>query len=356
MSAGSRGDAGPPGIISGAGIRLTNSSPGYLLRCAWHALAVAFLSLLLCGCASGPVPNTNPSAQIPASTANSNSCRAAQSPPPGVATQANYRKVLLTAHTANNNKPVPKLTAADLTLYQGNKQLQIAFFQPQPATVGVLVDTSGSMEEKLAVCRTAITAFVNDLDPRDDVFLFAFSDRPYLLAPFSTNHTELINNLSMLHAYGRTAIYDTIADGLTMLSRGCYSTKALLVITDGMDTASHASLDETAAAASKAKVPIYSIGIGDPNARVGSFLTFTTTDREAVDTKALSTFANDTGGQTFLVTLADQGGALKRTANAIAATINGQYIVGFVGDGSTNQLRFESPNHKELKLKVIPQA
>ena len=110
----------------------------------------------------------------------------------------------------------------------------------------------------------------------------------------------------MLHAYGRTAIYDTIADGLTMLSRGCYSTKALLVITDGMDTASHASLDETAAAASKAKVPIYSIGIGDPNARVGSFLTFTTTDREAVDTKALSTFANDTGGQTFLVTLADQ--------------------------------------------------
>ncbi|MGO9059087.1 MAG: vWA domain-containing protein [Candidatus Binataceae bacterium] len=109
-----------------------------------------------------------------------------------------------------------------------------------------------------------ITAFVNHLDPRDEVFLLAFSDRPYLLAPLGTDHTELIHNLSILHAYGRTAIYDTITDGLTMLSHGCYPTKALLVITDGMDTASRANLDETATAASKAKVPIYSIGYRQP--------------------------------------------------------------------------------------------
>ena len=138
-----------------------------------------------------------------------------------------------------------------------------------------------------------------------------------------------------------------------MLSHGCYPTKALLVITDGMDTASRANLDETATAASKAKVPIYSIGIGNPKAQIGSFLTFTTTDREAVDTKALSKLANDTGGETFLVTLADKGDALKRVATAIAGQINSQYIVGFVGDGSTNQLRFELPSRKDLKLRLI---
>ena len=205
-----------------------------------------------------------------------------------------------------------------MTLYQGNKQLPIVFFSRNRRRLASWSTLPGAWRKNYPLAATAISAFVTDLDPRDDVFLFAFSDRPYLLAPFSINHTELIHNLSMLHAYGRTAIYDTIADGLTMLSHGCYPTKALLVIADGMDTASAKNLATVAGVAAKANVPIYSIGIGDPNARAGSFLTFTQ-DSEAVDTKALSTFANDTGGQTFLVTLADNGSTLKQTANATAA-------------------------------------
>lgn len=82
---------------------------------------------------------------------------------------------------ASGNEPLPKLSAADLTLFQGKKQLEIVFFERQPATVGILVDTSGSMDQKLPICRSSIADFVNDLDPRDDAFLFAFSNRPFCL-------------------------------------------------------------------------------------------------------------------------------------------------------------------------------
>ena len=112
--------------------------------------------------------------------------------------------------------------------------------------------------------------------------------------------------------------------------------------------------DETATAASKAKVPIYSIGIGNPNARVGSFLTFTTTDREAVDTKALSKLANDTGGQTFLVTLADKGDALKRAATSIAAKSTASISLDSSATARLINCGSSPLSRKDLKLKVIP--
>ena len=50
-----------------------------------------------------------------------------------------------------------------------------------------------------------------------------------------------MSRLALLHAYGRTALYDVILDGLIMVARGRYDKKALLVVTDGMDTASSSS-------------------------------------------------------------------------------------------------------------------
>ena len=212
---------------------------------------------MLCGSAAG---------------SGSQSCSPAESLPPTVAKQPNYRRIAITAQMPNN-EPIPKLTAADLTLYQGNKQIPVAFFQQLPATIGILVDTSGSMDEKLAFCRSAIRSFINDLDSRDELFLFAFSDRAYLLSEPTTDHAALLGNLSRLYAFGKTAIYDSINAGLSMLSKGCYPSKALFLITDGMDNSSSNHLETIVARASKATVPIYSIGIGNPAAS-GSFLGF----------------------------------------------------------------------------------
>jgi Mg-chelatase subunit ChlD len=95
-----------------------------------------------------------------------------------------------------------------------------------------------SPEEAWPTARAAISQLIGDLNQHDDVFLFAFSNRPFLLQPFTTNHFLVRSRLALLHADGQTALFDTIMDGLIMVRHGRYDKKALLAVTDGMDNAS----------------------------------------------------------------------------------------------------------------------
>lgn len=314
-----------------------------------HAVA-AIVCLAIAGCATSPSSSgmAFPRSGPPGST---ESCESIASPPPALAKQPGYRQVLLSVRS-KKNLPIPKLTARNLRLSQDGKQQKIAFFQRQPAAVGILVDTSGSMQGlKLDLTRQALEAFIHDLDPSDEIFLVAFSDRPFLLAPLTTDHARVIQDLNLLHAFGRTAIYDTVLDGLVMVSRSCIKTKAILLITDGHDTASDASLNQTSRLARKDNVPIYSIGIGNPKAG-DSFWLLAGTDQDALDAKPLHDLATDTGGETFIITLDPKGAALKQAAAVIAGRIDSRYVAGFVGDGSTSRLRIAAPGHRGLAFTV----
>ncbi len=147
--------------------------------------------------------------------------------------------------------------------------------------------------------------FIHELNDRDDVFLFAFSSRPFLLQPFTTNHFLILSRLELLHAYGQTALYDTILDGLLMVEHGRYDKKALLVVTDGMDNTSQSSLEQVIAQARRMGVLVYSIGIGDPNSgtlpglAIGPFIFGG--DLDQVDARTLKLLSTETGAKTFLV-------------------------------------------------------
>src|SRR5438270_6703747 len=121
------------------------------------------------------------------------------------------------------------------------------------------------MDPKMPQAKAAIAEFVNDLNSRDDVFLFAFSSGPFLLQPFTVDHRQVIERLGLLYAQGETAIFDTVIDGLLMVRRGRWDKKALLVVTDGEDNASAWGLGDVVARARQMGVLIYSIGIGNPN-------------------------------------------------------------------------------------------
>jgi Ca-activated chloride channel homolog len=201
----------------------------------------------------------------------------------------------------------------------------------------------------------ALTAFINDLNPKDEIFLAAFSDRPFLIQPLTIDHKLAIDRLALLHAYGRTALYDVLLQGLHTVSQGCYQRKALLVITDGMDDASNLTLEETEDQARKAHVPIYFVGIGNLNNSSTVIGPITigpmSGDMDTLDTKALLALATASGGQAFIASLNDERESFKATT-AIASNIGNHYMVGFAGDGSTSQLRIETINHKGLKLKI----
>ena len=279
--------------------------------------------------------------------------------------QAGYAQVTVTVTDASGNY-VPGLSKDDFRVFEDGQQRPVEFFrkdQRAPVSVGILVDTSGSMQPKIPQARAAIEQFVRDLNQDDDVFLFAFSDRPFLLQPFTVDHSLVMSRLELLHAYGRTALFDVILDGLRMVQRGRYDKKVLLVVTDGMDTASQASINQVVLQARSEGVLVYSIGIGDPNVAssgfvvsIGPFLLGGAGDMERVDAETLSTLSQETGAKTFIVRQAGDGVALRKATESISGELREQYTVGFVSPnpehGGYRSLKVEVPSHPDVSVRV----
>lgn len=169
----------------------------YHLRYLSRSFSAVILCLAIAACTAAPIPYATPLEQS-ALPSTGKRCPGAETPPE-LAKQPNYRQVVISAQS-QKDRPRTRLTAGDLRLYQGDKELHIAFFQPQPAAVGILVDTSGSMQPKLPVCQSVLQGFINDLNPSDEVFLLAFNDRVFLLSKPTSDHASVIKSLSALHA------------------------------------------------------------------------------------------------------------------------------------------------------------
>ncbi len=281
-----------------------------------------------------------------------------------VRTQPGYAQATVTV-TDRAGAHITDLTKDDFRLYEDGQPRPIDFFRKDlnaPVSIGILVDTSGSMEPKIPQARAAIAEFLRDLNPRDDVFLFAFSERPYMLEGFTTNHSAVMNRLALLHAYGRTALYDVILDGLVMVSRGRYDKKALLVVTDGMDTASSSSIEQVVAQARRQGVLVYSIGIGDPNVSggfgiaLGPLLLGAGGDEERVDAQTLQTLSSETGAKTYIIREVGDGELLRQATESISNELRQQYTVGFTSPdpsrGGYRSLKVEVPTHPELSVRV----
>ncbi len=280
-----------------------------------------------------------------------------------LSTQPGYAQATVTV-TDRTGAHITDLTKDDFRLYEDGQPRPIDFFRKDlnaPVSVGILVDTSGSMEPKIPQARAAIAEFLRDLNPRDDVFLFAFSDRPYMLHNFTTNHAAVMNRLALLHAYGRTSLYDVILDGLIMVSRGSYDKKALLVVTDGMDTSSSSSIDQVVMQARRQGVLVYSIGIGDPNGG-GPGLIFGPLsigigdDDERVDARTLQILSSETGAKTYIIREVGDGEMLRQATESISNELRQQYTVGFTSPdptrGGYRSLKVEVPTHPELSVRV----
>lgn len=283
-------------------------------------------------------------------------------PSQDLARQPGYEQVTVTVTNPQHGYETG-LDKNDFRLYVDGQQRPIEFFRQDlntPVSVGILVDTSGSMQPKIPQARIAIAQFLMDLNQRDDLFLFAFSVRPFLLQGFTTNHALVASRLALLHAYGQTALYDAIMDGLLMVEHGRYDKKALLVVTDGMDNSSQSSLPQVIAQARRLGVLIYSIGIGEPNGSsmpglaIGPFIFGG--DIDEVDTQTLRTLSIETGARTFVVREVGDGEALREATTTISHELREQYTVGFTAPdpsaGGYRSLRVDVPGHPDDSVRV----
>jgi VWFA-related protein len=206
------------------------------------------------------------------------------------------------------------------TIHDEGMVQEIALFSNEdtPVSVGLIIDNSGSMRPKVGEVVAATLAFAKLSHPEDELFALAFNDhveaalkdRKFLLA---SDISELDQAVSSLNPDGRTSLYDAVIAGLERLDEGSHARKVLIVISDGGDNASHATLEQVVERARHTDATIYTIGLFEPG------------DRDA-NPGVLKALAQMTGGERFLPS---SPGPLLVACRRIARDIRSGYTIAF---------------------------
>jgi Ca-activated chloride channel homolog len=214
---------------------------------------------------------------------------------------------------------VTGLRAENFQLFEGKKPQEIRHFSSEdlPVSIGIILDASGSMANKMGRVRDAVNQFCEAANPQDEFFMIVFADQPRLVTDFTSVPENLEKDLLFTQPKGRTALLDAIYMGLHKMKAAKYGKKALLIISDGGDNHSLYGEREVKAAAKEADVMIYSIGIFDR---------YVPTHEESLGPRLLTEIAEPTGGRAF--TLANEI-ELPAVANHIGRELRTQYVLGY---------------------------
>jgi len=221
----------------------------------------------------------------------------------------------------DHQRLVNSLTEKDFKVYEDGVPQTISVYRHEdmPVSLGILVDDSGSMSSKRAAVTKSALDLVRLSNPQDETFIVNFADEPFLDQDFTNDISKLNDGLNHIDSRGGTALYDAVLASADHLSQAAKrSRQALLIITDGDDLDSSATLEETVRHVQDLGGPVvYAIGLlfGDQS-RAES--------RKAQRT--LDLLAKETGGAAYFPkTLADVDGV----AAEVARDIRNQYVLGY---------------------------
>ncbi len=193
-------------------------------------------------------------------------------------------------------------------------------------SLAAVVDTSGSMRigGRLRLARQAMELLFAALDEADEAALFAFDSALRELHPFTGSGADLREPLSRVQPFGSTSLHDAIAEAARIITDRPHARRAVLVVTDGIDTSSELSPAQVSGIASSVDVPIYILGI-EPSSRA--------TDRTDVPVRSLErtrgelpSLAQWTGGAFLLARSPGQADAAVRH---VLSELRHQYLIGF---------------------------
>ncbi|MGH9144493.1 MAG: VWA domain-containing protein [Vicinamibacterales bacterium] len=194
---------------------------------------------------------------------------------PGYRFKSGVELINVTATVSDvNGRFVPGLRQEDFTVFEDEQPVTVTQFSAERVAVslGIALDTSGSMAgTKIREAQAALDHLLYDLlDRQDEVFLYRFSNTPVLLEPWTRDREQLSHTLGRIEPNGGTAMYDAVAQAIPLTLEGHNRKKALLVISDGNDTASATTIRELKGRIRETETLVYAIGIdgqGEPPAR-----------------------------------------------------------------------------------------
>lgn len=199
---------------------------------------------------------------------------------------------------------------------------------------------------------------VDYLDPRDEIFLEAFSNRPALIQPFTLDHQHIEERLERLRPVHQTSIYDAIMLGLYEMRLARCDKRALSVVTDGIDNANKTARSRMIVAAREMKVLIYTIGMGDEDLKRsrGVLDVILGRDDDKVDMDIMNELSDETGARAFNLRRVGDGDDLSRDCEIISRELPRQYTVAYLSPDPSlpgfRRLSVDIPKHPELTVRV----
>ena len=217
------------------------------------------------------------------------------------------------------------LTVKDFTVLENDAAQPIDTFlaEEAPFAAAILIDTSGSMDYKFGLVRTAAASFVDHIRDNDQVAVYGFNDKIRLFQDFS-DLRDISEYVWDAKAENNTRLYDCADEAITALEKRAEKRKAILLISDGWDTTSHkASFDSVMKKCLARGITIYSIDLVEDSERMGGGSGVLGLRRGLNEMKE---FAGQTGGR-YLHT--PQGDKLEEAFTGIVDELRNQYTLTY---------------------------
>ncbi len=245
--------------------------------------------------------------------------------------------------TDDNGRPVSNLQQSDFNISEDSRPQTISFFgsQSTPFAAIILLDASGSMENRMSLARSAAIRFVEGLRPEDAVAVFQFDSKIRKVQDFSAS-SDLSSRVFDAQANGMTVLYDAIVQAARDLAVRPERRKAIIVLSDGEDTKSDATQGKALNAALAVDAAIYSVDMTQDG---------TGTSRNQRLGMILRELSEKTGG----IYVGTGGGpALREACKKIVQELSEQYTIGYqpTNQSLDGRWRTISVQSKKANLKI----
>jgi hypothetical protein len=251
------------------------------------------------------------------------------------------------AVTDKLNRFVVGLSRENFRIFEDGKEQRLTTFSGEdaPLSVGILIDTSGSMDTKLNRSRLAAREFLKTMNVGDEAFLIEFNDTAEMMHGFTGNFDEIDENLDRLQPKGMTALFDALHTGLGEMRKARNPRKALLMVSDGGDNHSRFTAEDISNVVKEADVQIFAIGVFEPDFRIGR------TKEEKSGPRLLSEIAHQTGGRAYPATSLDDLPAL---AAKVGIELRNQYVLGYAPSNSQRDGKYRKVEVKLIQPPGLP--
>jgi len=270
---------------------------------------------------------------------------------PPVTIRVDASLVLIPVHvTTATGESVTDLPKEGFRLFEDDVEQKITYFAKDdaPSSIGVLLDTSGSMKNKMRRSSEAAATFFRTANQQDEFFLIEFNDRPKLTVPFTNDPEDLIRRVTHARPFGRTSLLDAVHLASVQMKKARNIRRAIVIVSDGGDNCSRLTARQVKTEVLESDMQTYAIGIFDDDA------TPKRTREERNGPGLLEALSEETGGRHYRVDDLDQ---LASVAASISKDLRNEYLLGYTSanperDGKYRRVKVNVDSTAGPKLRT----